>query len=135
MLEELLRMSDVVSIHAPSIAQTHHMFCKQTLAMMKKYAILINTARGSLIDEQALYEHMAAGNLQYACLDVTDPEPPRKDHPLRSLPNVIMTPHLAGLAGNGLYRIGRNVVAQVKAYLNNEPINGEVFAQELSHIA
>lgn len=71
--EDLLKRSDIVSIHAPSIPETYHMFNAETLKLMKKDAVLVNTARGSLIDEAALYDHMKAGNLKYACLDVTDP--------------------------------------------------------------
>ena len=120
-LEELLRESDVVSIHAPSIPETHHMFNAETLKWMKKDASLINTARGSLVDEQALYEHMKAGNLKYACLDVFDPEPPKADNPLRTLPNVIMTPHLAGQTHNGLLRIGNHCVEEIRRFMNGEP--------------
>ena len=72
-LEEVLKESDIISIHAPSIPETNNMFNAQTLALMKKDAVLINTARGSIIDEKALYEHMKAGNLKYACLDVFEP--------------------------------------------------------------
>lgn len=134
-LNELLAASDVVSIHAPSIPETRHMICEKTLALMKRDGILINTARGSLVDEDALYQAMRKGWLKFACLDVTDPEPPRPDHPLRSLPNVILTPHLAGLANNGLGRIGQNVVGQIRAYQAKQPIPGEVLAASLDHIA
>ena len=134
-LDELLRRSDVISIHAPSIPETHHMFNSDTLALMKKDAILINTARGSIIDEEALYQHMKAGNLKYACLDVFDPEPPRSDHPLRTLPNCIMIPHLAGLTHNGLLRIGSHCVGEIERYLNGQPLTTEVTQQQLSTIA
>ena len=134
-LDELLRTADVVSIHAPSIPETYHMFNRDTLALMKKDAVLINTARGSIIDEEALYEHMKAGNLKYACLDVFDPEPPRADHPLRTLPNCIMTPHLAGLTHNGLLRIGSHCVNEIERYLNGQPLTTEVIQQQLSTMA
>ncbi len=134
-LEELLKESDVVSIHAPSIPETNHMFNADTLALMKKDAILINTARGSIIDEKALYEHMKAGNLKYACLDVFDPEPPVADHPLRSLPNCIMSPHLAGLTHNGLLRIGAHCVQEIKRFLAGEPMITEVTQEQLSKSA
>ena len=134
-LDELLRTADVVSIHAPSIPETYHMFNRDTLALMKKDAVLINTARGSIIDEEALYEHMKAGNLKYACLDVFDPEPPRADHPLRTLPNCIMTPHLAGLTHNGLLRIGSHCVSEIERYLNGQPLTTEVIQQQLSTMA
>ena len=134
-LQELLRDSDVVSIHAPSIPETNHMFNKDTLALMKKDAILINTSRGSVIDELALYEHMKAGNLKYACLDVYDPEPILPENPLRTLPNVIMTPHLAGLVTNGRLRIGAHTVEQIKKYLAGEPLDCEVREEMLKTMA
>lgn len=134
-LEELLKVSDIISIHAPSIPETYHMFNSETLAMMKKDAVLINTARGSLIDEEALVKHMLAGNLKYACLDVTDPEPPMKDSPLLSVPNIIMTPHLAGLAQNGLRRIGSHVADEIGKFLSGSPMLAEVTEDMLAKMA
>ena len=134
-LEELLRASDIVSIHAPSIPETYHMFNEETIGMMKDDAVLINTARGSLIDEQALYAHMKAGKLKYACLDVTDPEPPAADNPLRTLPNCIMTPHLAGLANNGLKRIGAFVCDEIERFLKGEKLVAEVTEDMLARMA
>lgn len=134
-LEDLLKASDIVSIHAPSIPATHHMFNADTLKLMKKDAVLINTSRGSLIDEKALYEHMAAGNLKYACLDVYDPEPILPDNPLRTLNNVILTPHLAGLAANGKYRIGKHAAEQIANYMNGKPMECEVTEDMLATIA
>jgi phosphoglycerate dehydrogenase-like enzyme len=134
-LSELLSTSDIVSIHAPSIPETEHMINSDTLALMKKDAILINTARGSIIDEKALYEHMKAGNLRYACLDVFDPEPLLADNPLRTLKNVILTPHLAGLANNGKLRIGAHVCEEIERFINGEPLHCEVTKEMLSKMA
>lgn len=133
--EELLKKSDIVSIHAPSIPETYHMFNADTLALMKKDAVLVNTARGSLIDEAALYAYMTAGNLKYACLDVTDPEPPAADHPLRSLPNVIFTPHLAGLVNNGQRRIGIHTGREIAKFLAGERMDCEVTQEMLKTMA
>ena len=102
---------------------------------MKKDAVLINTSRGTIIDEAALYEHMAAGNLKYACIDVFDPEPPAKDNPLLTLENVIVTPHLAGLANNGLKRIGTFVCEETAHFLAGEPVRGEVTREMLAKMA
>lgn len=134
-LEELLAESDVVSIHAPSIPETYHMFNADTLKLMKKDASLINTARGSLVDETALYEHMKAGNLKYACLDVFDPEPPKADNPLRTLPNVIMTPHLAGQTHNGLLRIGSHCLEEIKRFITGEKLTTEILKEQLATMA
>ena len=103
--------------------------------MMKKDAVLINTARGSIVDEEALYEHMKAGNLKYACLDVYDPEPILPENPLRTLPNVIMTPHIAGLATNGKLRIGAHVAEEIERYLKGEKMLCEVTKEMLATIA
>ncbi len=134
-LKELLNQADIVSIHAPSIPATDNMFNAETLKWMKKDAVLINTARGSIIDEKALYEHMAAGNLKYACLDVFNPEPPAADNPLRTLKNVILTPHLAGLATNGQLRIGAHAVEEIHRFLNNERLECEVTEKMLATMA
>ena len=120
-LEELLRTSDIVSLHASAIPETHHMINADTLTLMKKDAGLVNTARGMLVDEKALYEHMAAGNLRFACLDVTDPEPPLFDNPLRRLSNVIFLPHIAGAVNNGLIRMGRHVLKELERFEAGKP--------------
>ncbi|MBR4799538.1 MAG: hydroxyacid dehydrogenase [Clostridia bacterium] len=134
-LADLLKRSDIVSIHAPQIPETHHMFNAQTLALMKKDAVLINTARGTIIDEAALYDHMKAGNLKYACLDVYDPEPPAADNPLRTLKNCIMTPHLAGLANNGLKKIGQHVCEEAESFLSSGALSTEVTEDMLARMA
>lgn len=134
-LDEVLEQADILSIHAPSIPETNHMINRETLKKMKKDAVLINTARGSIIDEDALYEHMKAGGLKYACLDVFDPEPPASDHPLRTLPNVIMTPHLAGLANNGLKKVGQHACEEIERFLRGEPLLAEVTREMLARMA
>ncbi len=124
--EELMRISDIVSLHASAIPETAHMINAETLKWMKKDAGFINTSRGMLVDEQALYEHMAAGNLRFACLDVTDPEPPKFDNPLRRLNNVIFLPHIAGVVNNGLARIGRHVIRELELYEQGEKAIHEI---------
>ncbi|GAA3402402.1 hydroxyacid dehydrogenase [Paenibacillus hodogayensis] len=133
-LEELLRQSEVVSIHAPSIPETNHMFNARTLSLMKDNAILVNTARGSLIHEEDLVRELAKGRF-IACLDITEQEPPSKDHPFRSLPNVILIPHIAGAVNNGKQRLGRFVADEIGRYLAGEALEGEVNLQNLHVIA
>ncbi|WP_161496567.1 hydroxyacid dehydrogenase [Clostridium thermosuccinogenes] len=133
-LDELLKESDVVSVHAPSIPETYHMINADRLAVMKDDAVLINTARGSIIDENALITELKKGRL-FACIDVTDPEPPSEDHPFRSLPNVILTPHIAGAVNNGLYRIGRYVANEIRLYEKGEEMDGEVFESKINSLA
>lgn len=133
-LDELLALSDVVSIHAPSIPETNHMFNAERLQLMKDDCILINTARGSIIDEDALVTELSKGRL-FACLDVTDPEPPRPDHPLRTLPNAILTPHIAGAVNNGLQRIAQYSIDELERFLAGAKLEGEVQAEQLRTFA
>jgi D-3-phosphoglycerate dehydrogenase len=96
-LAELLEQAEVVSLHVPYNPANHHMMNAQTLGIMKRGALLINVSRGGLVDEQALYRALSNGHLDGAALDVWEEvEPPRSDHPLLSLPQVIATPHAAG---------------------------------------
>lgn len=133
-LEQLLAECDVISIHAPSIPETNKMFNREAFAQMKDDCVLINTARGSIIDENDLLDELKKGRF-FACLDVTDPEPPAADHPFRTLPNVVLTPHIAGAVNNGLQRIAQSVVDDLRAYVEGRPIRGEVFAEQMSQLA
>jgi D-3-phosphoglycerate dehydrogenase len=94
-LDELIRTSDFVSLHAPLTHQTRKMFGKPQFEAMKKSAYLINCARGGLVDTEALFDALTAGEIAGAALDVTDPEPLPADHKLLTLPNVIVTCHTA----------------------------------------
>ena len=135
-LEELLSQAEVISIHAPSIPETYHMFNADTLKLMRRDATLINTARGSIIDEEALYAHMKAGNLKYACLDVFDPyEPLLPENPLRTLPNCILSPHLAGLTHTGLLRIGAHCADEIERFAAGKTLTTEILREQLTKSA
>jgi phosphoglycerate dehydrogenase-like enzyme len=114
-LDELVRRSDVVSIHAPDIPATHDMFDARRLQLMKDGATLINTARGRLVDTDALTAELATGRIS-AVLDVTYPEPLPADSPLFAMPNVVLTPHIAGSLGNEVLRMGALAVSEVERY-------------------
>lgn len=132
-LDELARFSDIVSLHAPANAATHHMLDERHLKMMKDDALIINTARGSLIDEKALIKELSKGRF-FAMLDVTDPEPPLADSPLRSLENVIVTPHLAGCVENCKH-LGSMAVEELRRFFNNEPPLHEITVDMLQQIS
>jgi phosphoglycerate dehydrogenase-like enzyme len=106
----------------------------EQFAMMKDDAIFINTSRGSIVDEKALIAELRKQRI-HAILDVTEPEPPSKDHPFRTLPNVMLTPHIAGAISNGCYRQGRLCVNQVLAYAAGRKVPGEVTAAALAIMA
>ncbi|OPG03194.1 hydroxyacid dehydrogenase [Streptomyces sp. GKU 895] len=110
-LDDLLRTSDIVTIHAPDTPETRHLIGRRELALMPDGATLINTARGGLVDHEALVAELRSGRLN-AVLDVTDPEPLPAGSPLYDLPNAFVTPHLAGSQGNELARLGATVAEE-----------------------
>jgi phosphoglycerate dehydrogenase-like enzyme len=132
-LHELLERADVVSLHAPANQSTYHMLNAAGLAMMKDDALLINTGRGSLIDEQALIAELQKGRF-FAFLDVTDPEPPALDSPLRSLPNVVVTPHIAGCIEN-CNHMGELAVEELRRFFAGEPAVYQITYAMFSRVA
>ncbi|WP_207312389.1 hydroxyacid dehydrogenase [Lentzea alba] len=132
--DELCRRSELVSVHAPALPETHHLLDSRRLALLQDGATLINTARGSLVDTVALTHHCASGRLD-AVLDVTDPNPLPPGHPLLQLPNVLVTPHLAGSQGHELRRLGEFTVAEVARFAGGEPLHGTICSSDLHRIA
>ncbi|MEH0547779.1 hydroxyacid dehydrogenase [Streptomyces sp. B21-105] len=133
-LQDLLRHSDIVSLHAPDIPETRHLLDRDRLALIRDGAVLINTSRGALIDHAALTDELVAGRLD-AVLDVTDPEPLPADSPLYRLPNVFLTPHIAGSLGNELERLGRIVVEELERLAEGLPLAHEVRHTDLARVA
>ncbi|MDQ4215829.1 hydroxyacid dehydrogenase [Microbacterium capsulatum] len=133
-LEELCRRSDVLSLHAPSTPDTRHIVSARELALLHDGAVVINTARGALIDTDALAAELVTGRLD-AYLDVTDPEPLPADSPLYSLPNVVLTPHIAGALGNEIHRLGDSAVREVEHYVGRGMLVHELLADELAYTA
>ena len=105
-LEDLLAQADIVSLHLPSTPQTHHMINAESIAKMKDGAYLINTARGSLVDENALYDALVSGKLSGAGLDVFEKEPVTADNPLFGLQNTALAPHVSALTYETNYNGG-----------------------------
>ena len=133
-LEDLLRHSDIVSLHAPDIPETRHMLDRDRLALVRDGGVLINTSRGALIDHAALTDELVSGRL-HAVLDVTDPEPLPAESPLYRLPNVFLTPHIAGSLGNELERLGRIVVEELERLAAGLPPAHQVRHADLARVA
>jgi phosphoglycerate dehydrogenase-like enzyme len=133
-LDELCRRSTIVSLHAPAVPSTERMIGRTQLALMPDGATLINTARGWILDHDALLDEVTTGRLN-AILDVSTPEPPPADSPFFHLPNVLMTPHIAGAQGLEIGRLGESAVRELQRYAAGEPFAHPVLAAELDHIA
>ena len=133
-LNELMSKCDVVSIHAPSIPETENMISKEQLELMQDGSILINTARGAIINEQDLINELKRNRI-FACIDVTEPEPPTAENELRTLDNVLLTPHIAGTCTNGLKRIALHTYEEIGRLLKGEKMRTEVDLSKLSTLA
>ncbi len=119
-LEALLTGCAVVSLHAPEVPQTRGMIGERELRMLADGAVLINTARGALVDTDALVAELRTGRID-AVLDVTEPEPLPPDHPLWAQPNAVLTPHIAGSMGNEIARLGERIVEEIELLWAGEP--------------
>ncbi|MET7690435.1 hydroxyacid dehydrogenase [Streptomyces sp. NPDC005483] len=133
-LDELLRTSDIVSLHAPDTPETYRMLDRERLALIPDGGVLINTSRGALVDPNALTDELVSGRIS-AILDVTEPEPLPADSPLYRLPNVFLTPHIAGSLGNELERLGRTVVDELELLVAGAPLTHGVRPADLVNSA
>ena len=133
-LDELLRRADIVTLHAPSLPATRHLIDARRLALLRDGSTLINTARGALVDTAALTAELVSGRLD-AVLDVTDPEPLPPDSPLFELPNVQLTPHIAGALGNEVARLGELAVSEIERLAAGLHLAHPVRAADLDRIA
>ncbi len=132
-LDTLLRESDFVSLHTPLTEETHHLIDQDALARMKPTAILINTARGPIVDLDALYQALRTGTIGYAALDVTEPEPIPADSPLLTLDNVIVAPHIASgsvaTRGKMAQMAAANLIAGLRGERLPNCVNPEVYGR------
>jgi glyoxylate reductase len=130
-LNTLLRESDFVSLHTTLSQETHHLMDDTRLKMMKPGGILINTARGPVIDTEALYRALSSGTIAYAALDVTEPEPIQPDDPLLTLDNIIITPHIASASFRTRTRMAtmaaENLIAGLKGERLPNCVNPQVY--------
>jgi len=132
-LDEALGAADIVSLHCPKTPLTLGMFGADRLAVMKPGAVLINTARGGIVDEAALYQALVRRRLAAAALDVFAPEPPAAANPLLALPNVLVSPHVAGVTVESVQRMAVQAVGNLLSVFDGEPAWGNVIdAQALA---
>jgi glycerate dehydrogenase len=122
-LDEVLERSDILSLHCPLTPATENLINRETLAKMKDGAILLNTARGAVLDEEAVKAALESGKLRGAAVDVTRQEPLNSDSPLLTAPNCIITPHMAWTATEARQRILDCTMDNIRAYLAGKPIH------------
>ena len=130
-LDAALPRADFVSIHCPKNPETVGMFNAARLQRMKATAYLINTARGGIVDEPALYDALSSGKLAGAGLDVFEQEPPPSGHSLFALPNVIMAPHVAGVTREAVDRMSEQTARNILSALDGQPIRQNVINQDV----
>jgi len=133
-LDDIFSRCRVVSLNAPVTEETKGMIRGRHFALLQPGSVFINTARGIIVNQEEMVEELRKGRF-VACLDVTEPEPPTIDHPLRRLPNVILTPHMAGIVAENMQRIGEFIADEIAAFLGGRPLKGEVARDRLARIA
>ena len=119
-LRDLLSSADVISLHCPLIAETTHLINRDSISLMKKGAILVNTSRGPVVDEQSLIDALREGRIGGAGLDVFEQEPPPVDSPLRSFNNVILTSHAASVSEKAVETLQRKAAEAVRDFLQGK---------------
>ncbi len=128
-LDDLLTRSDFVTLHPPMSDETRNLIGARELGLMKSRAVLVNIARGGVVDHDALYEAMSEGQITAAALDVTEPEPIPADHPLLSLDNVLVVPHLGSATVQTRTKMVRMAAENLLAGLSGEALPYSVFGQ------
>ena len=133
-LDELVATSDVVSVHAPDLPSTRHLVGAPQLAAMRDGTTLVNTARGAIVDTDALVDALRGGRIS-AVLDVTEPEPLPAGHPLLALPNAFVTPHVAGALGSELGRLADLAITEIERFVAGQPPLHPVHERDLERMA
>jgi len=133
-LDDLLRRADIVSLHAPLLPETHGLLDRRRLGLLRDGAVLINTARGGLVDGDALTEALVAGRID-AVIDTSEPEILPADSPLYELPNVFLTPHIAGAMGAETQRLAALALDELERFTRGEALHHEVLREDLARIA
>lgn len=133
-LTELCARSDVVSVHAPLLPETEGLIGAEQLAAMADRSTIINTARGRIVEREALERELVSGRID-AVIDTSDPEPLPPDSPLRGCTNVFVTPHIAGSMGAEVQRLATYAIAEIERFARGEPLRYEVRAADWDRVA
>jgi len=133
-LDQLIEWADTVSLHAPILPGTRHMIGARELALMRDNTVLINTARGWLVDHDALLSELQTGRIR-AWIDTPDPEPFPPESPFYDLPNLVLTPHIAGAMGNEMHGLATAATIEIERFANGMPPLDPVVEQSLDRIA
>ncbi len=133
-LDDLLASCDVVSLHAPALPETRHLLDRRRLALLRDGATLVNTARGWLVDHEALEAELSSGRIS-AVIDTTEPEVLPASSPLYDLPNVFLTPHIAGAQGEETVRLLDLALDEIERFVRGEALVHEVRRADLEHVA
>ena len=134
-IETIFRECDVVSLHSPLNERTNGMITGRHFEVMKKGASFINTARGAIVREDEMISVLKNRNDIFAMLDVTQPEPPLKESPLYDLPNVFITPHIAGSVCSECRRMAVYMISEFHRFRNNEPLQWQITKEKLQYLA
>jgi len=134
-MDDAFRRGDVVSLHSPLLPETIGMVRKEHFAAMKKRATFINTARGMIVDEPGMIEVLQVRPDLQAVLDVTYPEPPVEGSPLYTLPNVVLTPHIAGSMSSECRRMGRYMIDDLRSFLSGQPLRWQLSREKAAVMA
>jgi len=134
-LDELFRRSDVVSVHTPWLKETERLITAAHIASMKPYTTFINTSRGAVVCEEEVLEVLKDRPDLVAVIDVTYPEPPAADSPLYTLPNVILTPHIAGAIHGECRRMGQMMIAELERFLAGQPLKWALTREQVAIMA
>jgi len=133
-LSHVLQEADMVSIHVPLTPETRNLFCAESFKIMKRGAVLVNVARGGIVNEDDLYTALTDGTLAGAGLDVFDAEPPDAMNPLFKLDNVVLTPHNAGMTAESVQRMSTTLAQDILRAVNGQPpvnmVNSQIWASK-----
>lgn len=134
-MEEIFQTCNVISNHLANVPETVGIIGESLISQLQPYSTFLNTGRGAQVDEAALVRKLKADETVTAVLDVTDPEPPCKDHPFYTLPNCVLTPHFAGSTGQEVHRMAQYMIEECNAYLAGGPCKYEVTPDMLRRMA